>query len=72
MDLHDAIPYLTLLVTIGFWALVAWGLWSIAKGRGKPVEQRTPEEHLVWLLERGEIDQHEYEDRLAILHGKPR
>jgi hypothetical protein len=71
MELRDVIPYLTVAVTLGFWSLVFWGLWSIARGRGKPVEVKTPEEHLADLLRRGEIDEREYQERLVLIGAVP-
>ncbi len=71
MDSHRWITLLDVAVNVAFWGLIAWGLYAIHQSRGRQVVQKTPEENLLDRLRDGEIDQREYEERLALLRATP-
>lgn len=64
---------------VAFWAFVITGaVWLARSLRSdsrlpqQPSEVSTPELSLKWRFARGEIEEAEYIDRLAVLHGQDR
>lgn len=66
--------------TLVFWALVIAGIVALTRAsrRGNPapmdqlIPPPSPEEVLAQRFARGEIDEHEYQQRRDVLRGQPR
>jgi putative membrane protein len=59
-----------------FWGIVILGIIGLVRyltsGDRSTASRSTPEYVLAQRFARGEIDEQEYRQRLAVLHGKPR
>ncbi len=61
---------LSLLVMLGFWGLVAWGVYAVARGpqRAQPSNNRQDAVSILdERLARGEIDQEQYREVLGLI-----
>lgn len=59
------------VVMIGFWGLIAWIVITAIRGRpSSEAPQRSAEDILAARFARGEIDEHEYTQRLDTLRAK--
>lgn len=62
------------LMMLTFWALLVWGVTTLARsgGPGRQPDRSDPERVLADRLARGEIDETEYRQRRAVLDSRHR